>query len=393
VSLLAGEPVPVEVEAIERASRDLWTLPDDPAQPVVRAQAATLVVYSSDAERANHAIEEVAVRFPGRSILIESDRGAELPGFEAWIAGRCHPGLGGHVCAEQITLAAAGEPPASLPPLVAALRPTDVPACLWWDAPLPARPQLLRRLADGMARVVVDSGRGGRQTEDGRRRAEDGRRSTEAPHASSVLRLPSSALLLRTLALVRSRRLPPVADLAWTRITPWRELVAQCFDPPEARGLLPQIERIRLRAVGHLGAVEAQLLAGWLAARLGWKPGEGKRKGARGKGGSGGSDLRSSWSLKRPEGGSVVVSLEVDEGGEEGVAGVRLRAGGARFVVERHPEAPCVCVTARSKGGEERSRAVALPRRSEGALLCQELAQAGRDPVLEAALAAAASAW
>ncbi len=63
-----------------------------------------------------------------------------------------------------------------------------------------------------------------------------------------------------------------VVDLAWVRGTPWRERIAAAFDPPSRRGDLARLTSltVRHRPGAQLGGV---LLAGWLAARLGWTPG------------------------------------------------------------------------------------------------------------------------
>jgi glucose-6-phosphate dehydrogenase assembly protein OpcA len=63
-----------------------------------------------------------------------------------------------------------------------------------------------------------------------------------------------------------------VVDLAWLRSTPWRERIAMSFDPPALR---PELWRITGVAVRHHpdSAVAALLLVGWLASRLGWRPG------------------------------------------------------------------------------------------------------------------------
>ena len=62
-----------------------------------------------------------------------------------------------------------------------------------------------------------------------------------------------------------------VSDLSWTRLTPWRRLIAQFFDSPS---LQPYLDRLTAVDIEHDAgsAAQALLLAGWLAARLGWRP-------------------------------------------------------------------------------------------------------------------------
>ena len=62
-----------------------------------------------------------------------------------------------------------------------------------------------------------------------------------------------------------------VVDLAWLRTTPWRERLAACFDPPDRRPALACLEKVAVRHHPS-SAPSAELLAGWLASRLGWAP-------------------------------------------------------------------------------------------------------------------------
>ena len=63
-----------------------------------------------------------------------------------------------------------------------------------------------------------------------------------------------------------------VVDLAWLRSTPWRERVAATFDPPQWRPELARISAVTVRFRPD-SLVAAVLLVGWLARRLGWRPG------------------------------------------------------------------------------------------------------------------------
>jgi len=63
-----------------------------------------------------------------------------------------------------------------------------------------------------------------------------------------------------------------VVDLAWLRSTPWRERVAAAFDPPRERLQLPTLSSVEVRHHPE-SRVAGVLFLGWLASRLGWKPG------------------------------------------------------------------------------------------------------------------------
>jgi hypothetical protein len=72
-----------------------------------------------------------------------------------------------------------------------------------------------------------------------------------------------------------------VVDLAWLRSTPWRERIAAAFDPPAWRPQLPAISSVAIRHHPESGAA-GLLFLGWLASRLGWKPGTLAARGANG---------------------------------------------------------------------------------------------------------------
>lgn len=63
-----------------------------------------------------------------------------------------------------------------------------------------------------------------------------------------------------------------VVDLAWLRSTPWRERVAASFDPPALRRELSTLSAVKVRH-HPTSTVAAALIVGWLASRLGWRPG------------------------------------------------------------------------------------------------------------------------
>ena len=60
-----------------------------------------------------------------------------------------------------------------------------------------------------------------------------------------------------------------VRDLAYMRLLPWQDMVAQFFDDADLLADLPSIHQVEV--VAGSGA-EAYYLLGWLGSRLGWKP-------------------------------------------------------------------------------------------------------------------------
>jgi glucose-6-phosphate dehydrogenase assembly protein OpcA len=108
----------------------------------------------------------------------------------------------------------------------------DVPVVTWWDSQPP------ERIAHDFLGVVAD------------------RRITDVAQAAD----PVAALRVRAEDYV-----PGDTDLAWTRITMWRALVAGAFDTVEAR-----VTDATIVAPGT--DPTAALMSGWLASRLGISP-------------------------------------------------------------------------------------------------------------------------
>ncbi|MEO3777898.1 glucose-6-phosphate dehydrogenase assembly protein OpcA [Micromonospora sp. B11E3] len=108
----------------------------------------------------------------------------------------------------------------------------DVPVVTWWHGEPP------EEIATDFLGVVAD------------------RRITDAAQAAD----PIEALRRRARDYA-----PGDTDLAWTRITPWRTLVAGAFDTTEARVTAA-------RVVAPPADPTAALMCGWLGSRLGISP-------------------------------------------------------------------------------------------------------------------------
>lgn len=169
-----------------------------------------------------------------------------------------------------------------------------------------------------------------------------------------------------------------VVDLAWLRSTPWRERIATAFDPPELRRELSTISSIE--TLHHPDStVVSLLLAGWLAARLGWQVGrfvahEGALAGR-----------------ARAHRADVTLDLcAAPNQRERGLANVTLKTASGRSVsFERGPGG---LRTRRSIGrGPQREWTILGASRGEGGILGEGIRQALlRDPTYEPALQAAA---
>jgi glucose-6-phosphate dehydrogenase assembly protein OpcA len=166
-----------------------------------------------------------------------------------------------------------------------------------------------------------------------------------------------------------------VVDLAWLRSTPWRERVAATFDPPAMRQALGAIDRVVVRH-RHDSAAAGVLFCGWLASRLGWRPGTLAQRGDR---------LTGHCRARR---GEVAIELRSLELSTPGLGGVTIEmASGEAVSLDRGPGG--LRASRRARGGAEQTWTVLGASRGEAGILGEGVRQALlRDPTYKPALEA-----
>lgn len=366
-AILSGEARPVDVVAVEQELTHLWkAAAEDIAegQSVVRACVLNLVAYATGddvAQHINEVISQISGRHPSRSIVIVADPQAKEAQLRASISAHCQipPEGGKQVCSEQVTLHGSGAAVDELHGTVLPLLVPDLPVFLWWhDEPSPGS-HLLQELLDSADRLVIDS--------------------ADFPPQRAVGALADVQRLARENDVALS-------DLNWSRLTHWRELIAQFFDAPPDDQYLRRLDGISVEIASTHGRqadlTEALLLVGWLASRMGWTPENG---GQQPRGAAVAFGLRGA-------AGPVAVELRADAAHPgEGLHSVSLRAGAeATFSISRKADdEACVVATAEVPDGAGHSRVIHMDMPSEGTLLCDELDTLGHDVVFEEALAQA----
>jgi glucose-6-phosphate dehydrogenase assembly protein OpcA len=245
------------VAELEAELSALWrAAADDPAtkNAVTRACALTLLIYVESEEAAdevNNLVAEVTRQSPCRVIIMMLQPQAAPSGLEAWVSAHCHLPVAGEkqVCSEQVTLRARGEAGQGLPSVVLPLTVSGLPIFLWWRAGGFSPPPYFDEILRVTQHVIVDTARF----------------SPSGPHLQEL-----AAWLHKFSGRIQ------LTDLNWSRITPWRELLAQCFDSPDRRPYLDRLSQVRIEYEQdsvRLVTQRAQglLLTGWLASRLGWE--------------------------------------------------------------------------------------------------------------------------
>lgn len=185
----------------------------------------TLIIVTDESAQydAVRAATEAAREHPCRVVVVIARGGRGDSRLDAEVRiGETGPG-------EQVVLRMYGELAAHADSVVAPLLVPDTPVVTWWPERTPKKP--------------ADEALGALAT----------RRVTDAMSGSDALGA------LRRLAEAYR---PGDTDVAWTRITPWRTLLAAALDQP-----YPKITGGAVEA--ETGNASAALLAGWLAVRLG----------------------------------------------------------------------------------------------------------------------------
>ena len=219
----------VSVGQVEEALSDLRRHEERAA---VRTSVLTLVVVVKNDDQAEETLEVVrhlGVRHPSRTLVLVLCEGEDSR-LDASAAVHVVERDGRAVCVEDVVLWVRGRARHHLDSLVEPFTLPDLPVAVWLPEALPSTGDPLLESAD---RVIIDS-------------------RVAGSDAESLARLSA---LTRKVA---------VTDLSWSRLKPWRNLLASLFEGRVYRPFLAGVQRVEV--VGHFGP--RHLMAGWLMSRL-----------------------------------------------------------------------------------------------------------------------------
>ena len=215
----------VAPDKILRELSELWVAQAKEGDAgVLRACSMTLVVLAEESDDPSALGETVAAlmpEHPARAVLIRL-RGAGERELTERVYQQCWKPFGQRqqICCEQIELTASDAALADLPSVVLPLAVPDLPVILWCRSARLTRMAEFGEIATMAAKVVLDSG-------------EAGGKASDCVDAIG-----------RMLDLLRSGAL--VGDLAWTRLTRWREMLARVFEDRDHMAKLPGISQVRV---------------------------------------------------------------------------------------------------------------------------------------------------
>jgi glucose-6-phosphate dehydrogenase assembly protein OpcA len=305
---------------------DLWaslakTGHDAGTDGVLRACSMTLVVLadgSDDVQRLGETMAALMPEHPARTILIrlQPQGGREL---SERVYAQCWMPFGQRrqICCEQIEITASDAALADLPAVVLPLAVSDLPVILWCRSPRAVGLPEFRQIAAMARKVVLDS---------------------------AVLPDPKAGL--RRFADAAGRGVL-LGDLAWTRLTRWREMLSQVFENRERLAQLRGITKVRVTFGGSYETA-AWYMAAWIAGAL--------------------------------ENAGATAAAEVAAG--DGTVRVELEGSGIRVALERRDDRLVVTVN-------ELSNCTSLPQPSDYLVMREELGIVRPDPVYNRTLASA----
>jgi glucose-6-phosphate dehydrogenase assembly protein OpcA len=236
----------VAPESILKELAALWTQEGKQGGAgVLRACSMTLVVIAEAGDDAAGLGENIAAlmpEHPARSILIRllGEGGREL---SHRVYQQCWKPFGQRrqICCEQIEITASDAALADLPSVILPLAVPDLPVILWCRSARLVRQPEFGEIARMATKVVMDSAQAG---------------VTDMDAIDAIRRMADA---------VRSGGI--FADLAWTRLTRWRETLARVFENRDTLARLPEVNRVQVR-FGPGFETAAWYLAAWAANAL-----------------------------------------------------------------------------------------------------------------------------
>jgi glucose-6-phosphate dehydrogenase assembly protein OpcA len=283
---------------------------------VLRACSLTLVATAADAEDAaglRRTLGSVVRAHPLRAVVLRTEAGAAASlEIAAQVFSECWlPSSGGqHVCVEGVEIACDAGRLEEVAPILLALREADLPVVLCCRGPAAFTLRAYDSLFPLADKIILDS--------------------SAAPGATAAL------AFLRSLRARGFR----VADLHWTRLTGWREVLSHLFDEALRAG---DVGAVRVAYGGDAVSTCALYFASWIRRALpGARVTMEQAEGAKGLRAVTLSSKQGELSLKKSEGRVVEVSVpgrtyraQLPSASEEALLREELNILGADAVYER----------------------------------------------------------
>ena len=232
----------VAPDSILKELAALWTQQGKEGDAgVLRACSMTLLVIAEAADDASALGETLAAlmpEHPARAILIRLQGEGERA-LSQRVYQQCWKPFGQRqqICCEQIEITASDAALADLPSVILPLAVPNLPVILWCQSARLVRRPEFGEIAGMATKVVIDSAAAGDSTD-------------------AIVCMADG---------VRSGGI--LADLAWTRLTRWRETLARVFENRDTLARLSEVDSVQVR-FGPGYETAAWYLAAWAANAL-----------------------------------------------------------------------------------------------------------------------------
>ncbi len=234
---------PVQPERILKDLAGLWVdLGKQEENGVLRACALTFIVVVGDQPDASGVGETIAAlmhEHPSRAIVVRVHTGEE-PELDARVLAQCWMPFGRNqqICCEQIEITSSLGSLEDVPAVIRGLIVPDLPVVLYCRDIQLSQTRQFQCLLPLAGKLVIDSA-----------------------FASDL----SPIRYLASLPSTNYRK----ADLTWSRLTRWRESVAQIFDNPEYLRAVYSMEDIQILYTGSEEPAAVYYFAAWFMHLLG----------------------------------------------------------------------------------------------------------------------------
>ena len=204
----------------------------------------TLIVATAeqgDDQDLGETIASLMHEHPSRAIVLRIRPGSEL---EARVFAQCWMPFGKRqqICCEQVEITSPEGALNEAAALITGIVVPDLPVVLYLRTPALIGSAALVPILPLATKVVGDASKVG-----------------------------DTGMVLKALDAMRIKG-PRCADLAWARLTPWREAVAQLFDHQKARDAIGSLDEVGIVHSGGDAPIAAYYLAGWFTHVLRREP-------------------------------------------------------------------------------------------------------------------------
>lgn len=250
---MSATVIQAQPEMILKALGQVWTSLGEEERhqgkpTVLRACAMTLIVIAGEdddqASSSTQTLTELMHSHPSRAIVLRTDKNAES-GLAARVFAQCWKPFGKaqQICCEQIEVAASPDRWADVAPTLLGIIVPDLPVVVWSRQPAVSQRSgvssdaAVDAIFSLASKIILDT-------------------ENTPPRAAfdNIRRWKTRGYIL--------------GDLEWTRLTVWRETIANVFDDDAMRAERGNIHAMDIGYTGEFPPVSALYLGGWLKRGL-----------------------------------------------------------------------------------------------------------------------------